>query len=91
MVEYLFKIGDKVKISDKSAFMENIDFPDEMNKNELDIYYDMANQFDHTSMIGEIKAINKGIWTYEAVFEHEEFPISSGCFDEDELEKFSDE
>lgn len=80
----MFKVGDKVKIIDREAFIENVSPPDDPIGD--DAFWDELEEYDFSSMVGIVTEIlNDPYWDYVVSFKDDKYPITAGWFTADEL------
>lgn len=80
----MFRVGDKVKIVDREAFIDNVVPPDDPIGD--DAFWDELEEYDFSSMVGTVtEVLNDPYWPYSVTFEHDKYPITAGWFTEDEL------
>jgi hypothetical protein len=79
----MFKVGDKVKIVDREAFIDNVSPPDNVDD---DAFWDELEEYDFSSMVGTVTEIlNDPYWEYVVSFKDGKYPILAGWFSAKEL------
>lgn len=82
----MFRVGDKVKIIGREAFIENVDYPTVCTDEALDQFYGDLEQVDFSNMVGTVlEILDDPYWAYSVTFEHDKYPITAGWFTADEL------